>query len=118
MLINTGRNLIQSNNGLLTTIGFQLNKNEVIYALEGSVANAGSSINWLGDNLKLFKDLKQFEANVSSVDSSAGVHFVPAFSGLFAPRWKENATGTILGLTLHSTSTEICRALMEVNKYF
>lgn len=114
MLCNTGRIPIDSQHGLLTTIAYKLGPDKpVIYALEGSVAIAGALIRWLRDNLGIIADSSYIETLASSVDSTHGVCFVPAFSGLYAPHWDANARGTICGLTQFSNKAHIARAALE-----
>ena len=114
MLMNVGERPVPSVHGLLSTVCFRLGANApVVYALEGSVAIAGRAVQWLRDNLNLIGDASQIEALASSVDSSEGVSFVPAFSGLFAPYWRSDARGCIVGLTLYSTKAHLCRACLE-----
>ncbi|KAJ3211670.1 hypothetical protein HK099_007950 [Clydaea vesicula] len=113
-LFNTGNKTILSKNGLLTTVAYKLGPNaEPTYALEGSVATAGAGVKWLRDNLNMINDAKQINEFASKVPDTAGCHFVPAFSGLFAPYWKDDAKGCISGLTSFHTKHHICRALLE-----
>lgn len=94
LLYNTGQSIVQSNHGLLTTVAYQMGKNATpIYALEGSVAVAGVALKWLRDNLNLFESVGQVEALANLVDNSMDVYFVPAFSGLYAPYWDQDARG-------------------------
>jgi len=114
LLINTGTALVHSRSGLLSTIGYQMGPSApIVYALEGSIAVAGSGLNWLQDNLGILQRVEEIDVVASSVQSSAGVYFVPAFSGLFAPHWKTQARGLISGMTLHTTKAHICRAFVE-----
>lgn len=94
LLYNTGSSIVYSPHGLLTTVGYQFGANAApVYALEGSVAIAGAAISWLRDNLGLFEDVKEVEAMARTVDNSLDVYFVPAFSGLYAPYWNQEARG-------------------------
>lgn len=103
-----------SRNGLLTTVGYQLGRGApCVYALEGSIAGAGSCIQWMRDRLQLFQQYNEFDSLARSVRDSGGVTFVPAFSGLLAPHWEPEARGTILGMTLQTTKAHIVRAALE-----
>jgi len=114
LLMNTGTDVKESTKGLLTTALYQLGSNSPLhYALEGSVAVGGQGIKWLRDSLGIFEKASQIEELASSVKDSGGVVFVPAFTGLFAPYWNSEVTGTICGLTLHSKKEHICRAFLE-----
>ncbi|KAI8336605.1 hypothetical protein BC941DRAFT_353699 [Chlamydoabsidia padenii] len=114
MLFNTGNEPVVSQNGLLSTVAYQFgNQSKPAYALEGSVAVAGSSINWLRDNLRVIQDAKQLNDLASQVDDSAGAYFVTAFAGLFAPYWNDTARGTLCGLTQFTRLEHICRATLE-----
>ena len=114
ILMNTGTKPILSKNGLLTTVLYKLNENSpTSYAFEGAVEWGGATIEWAKNNLGLFKDFKEFDQLLTSVNDNGGVYFVPAFSGLFSPYWRNDARGTILGLSLHSSKGHILRALMN-----
>ncbi len=114
MLMNTGTSPLQSKHGLLTTVCYQFGSDSPVhYALEGSVAVAGSGIKWLRDNLNLITDHSESETLARSVDNTGGVYLVPAFSGLFAPHWRPDARGTIVGLTQYTTRAHIVRAMLE-----
>jgi glycerol kinase len=111
MLCNTGTSPVLSTHGLLTvflrlliqTVGYQLGKGApCYYALEGSIAIAGAAVQWLRDNLGIIKSAEEVGLLASKVDHSGGVFFIPAFSGLFAPHWRDDAKGTIVGMTLHT----------------
>lgn len=117
MLFNTGSEPVQSKNGLLTTVAYKFGDNEPAYALEGSVAVAGSSINWLRDNLGVIADASELNNLASSVKNTAGVYFVTAFAGLFAPYWRSDARGTICGITHFTRLEHICRATLEAVCY-
>ena len=114
ILMNTGTKPILSKNGLLTTVLYKLNESSpTLYAFEGAVECGGVTIEWAKNNLGLFKDFEEFNNLISSVENSGGVYFVPSFSGLFSPYWRNDARGTILGLSLYSTRGHILRALMN-----
>ena len=114
-LVNTGYGEpVFSQKGLCTTIAWRLGDDQAVaFALEGSIAIAGAGVAWLRDNLGIIKDAAEVEAKASAVPDSGGVTFVPAFSGLFAPRWRPDARGVIVGLTQHSNANHICRALLD-----
>lgn len=114
MLMNTGEKKNYSHSGLLTTVCYKLGPNApTIYALEGSVAIAGVGISWLKDNMKFISDPKESETLAASVEDTGGVYLVPAFNGLFAPHWREDSRGIIMGLTQYTTNAHICRAMLE-----
>ena len=113
MLLNTGSQVVQSKQGLLTTAAYGLGPGQCSYALEGSIAITGAAVQWLRDNLGLIKTAAETEAIASSVDDAGGVYFVPAFSGLFAPYWDMDARGVIVGLTRYVTRAHIVRATLE-----
>ncbi len=113
LLLNTGRTLVRSNNGLLTTVCYQFANEAPVYALEGSVAITGSGVQWLRDQLGIIERADQIEALAASVADNGGVHFVPAFSGLFAPYWRADARGAVVGLTRHSNKAHLARATLE-----
>ncbi|KAI9253199.1 hypothetical protein BY458DRAFT_521935 [Sporodiniella umbellata] len=116
MLFNTGNRPVQSQHGLLTTVAYRLG-DQTAYALEGSVAVAGASIQWLRDNMGLIEDAHELNVLAAEVENTAGVYFVTAFAGLFAPYWRSDARGTICGLTHFSQRSHICRALLEAVCY-
>ncbi len=116
-LLNTGTEIVRSKNGLLTTVLFQLSDQSVHYALEGSVAVTGSAIQWLRDQLGIINDVSEIERLAASVPDNGGVCFVPAFSGLFAPHWRSDARGVIVGLTRASTKAHLARAALEAICY-
>ena len=99
MIMNTGEEIVPSKNGLLTTVCYKIGDDKPIYALEGSIAVTGSLVQWLRDNLKMFSSAPEIEELAASVDDNGGAYFVPAFSGLFAPYWRADARGAIVGLT-------------------
>lgn len=117
LLLNTGETPVVSKHGLLTTIGYQIAEEPVIYCLEGSVAIAGALVQWLRDNLNLIKTAGEIETLAASVPDNGGVYFVPAFSGLFAPYWRNDARGIVAGLTRFATSGHIARAALEATAF-
>lgn len=116
-LLNTGTEIVRSKNGLLTTVCFKLGDQPAYYALEGSVAVTGSAIQWLRDQLGIISNAAETESLASSVPDTAGVYFVPAFSGLFAPYWRSDARGVIVGLTRAATKAHLARAALEAICY-
>ncbi|MFZ4123629.1 MAG: glycerol kinase GlpK [Candidatus Planktophila sp.] len=112
-LVNTGTSIVKSGHGLLTTVCYQFGDAPAIYALEGSVAVTGSAIQWLRDQLGIISSSSEVEALAGSVTDNGGVYFVPAFSGLFAPHWRSDARGVIVGLTRASTKAHLARAALE-----
>ena len=116
-LINTGTEIIRSKKGLLTTLAFKLGEEPANYALEGSVAVTGSAVQWLRDQLGIIENSAQIETLAAGVPDNGGVYFVPAFSGLFAPYWRSDARGVIVGLTRASTKAHIARATLEAICY-
>ncbi|RPI25606.1 MAG: glycerol kinase [Acidobacteria bacterium] len=117
MLLNTGREMVPSHAGLLTTACYRLGKDPTIYALEGSIAVTGSAVQWLRDQLGLIRQADEIEALATGVKDNGGVYFVPAFSGLFAPYWRADARGTIVGLSRYATKEHIARATLEAICY-
>lgn len=117
MLLNTGTELVHSKNGLLSTVGFRIGEQAPVYALEGSIAVTGSLVQWLRDNLGLIDEAPQVEDLARSVEDNGDVYFVPAFSGLFAPHWRSDARGAIVGLTRYATSGHIARAALEATAF-
>jgi len=113
MLMNTGKEAIFSENGLLTTVCYKIGDQPTVYALEGSIAVAGSLVQWLRDNLKMFETAPEIEALASTVEDNGGAYFVPAFSGLFAPYWRPDARGALVGLTRYVNRGHIARAVLE-----
>ncbi|KAJ3315891.1 hypothetical protein HDV04_000098 [Boothiomyces sp. JEL0838] len=114
MLCNTGSKPVVSTHGLLTTVGYKLGPEaECKYALEGSIATAGASVKWLRDNMGIIRKASEVGEFAQKVDNTGGVYFVPAFSGLFAPHWRDDARGTIVGITQYTTKEHICRATLE-----
>ncbi len=117
MLMNTGNDIVYSNNGLLTTLGYQIADEAPVYALEGSVAVAGALVQWLRDNLGIISNSAEVEAIAGSVEDNGDVYFVPAFSGLFAPHWRSDARGVVAGLTRFATRAHIARAALEATAF-
>ncbi len=117
MLLNTGEKPVISKSGLLTTLGYKIGAQKAVYALEGSIAIAGALVQWLRDNLGLIEKLADVEALARSVDDNGGAYFVPAFSGLFAPYWKSDARGAIVGMTRYVNKGHIARAALEATAY-
>ena len=117
MLMNTGEKPFPSTCGLLTTLGYKLGDAPAVYALEGSIAIAGALVQWLRDNLGLVKSAPDIEDLARTVDDNGDVYFVPAFSGLYAPHWKESARGIIAGLTRFANKGHIARAALEATAY-
>ena len=113
MLLNTGTTLVPSTHGLLTTLAYQFKGQPPVYALEGSIAIAGALVQWLRDNLGIIAQSSDIEALAASVPDNGGVVIVPAFSGLFAPHWRSDARGVIVGLTRYVTKAHIARAALE-----
>ena len=117
MLLNTGVKPIQSNNGLLTTLAYKLDDQPAVYALEGSIAITGALVQWLRDNLGLIKQSSEIEILARTVQDNGGIYFVPAFSGLFAPYWRSDARGVIVGMTRYVNKGHIARAALEATAY-
>jgi len=117
MLLNTGTELVRSNAGLLSTVCYKFGDEPVIYALEGSIAVTGSAVQWLRDQLGIIRDAAHSEALAAEVPDSGGVYFVPAFSGLFAPYWRSDARGAIVGLSRFNTNAHLARATLEAICY-
>jgi len=113
MLLNTGEKPILSQNGLLTTVGYKIGGKPAVYCLEGSIAIAGALVQWLRDNLKLIEKSSDIEPLARTVTDNGGVYFVPAFSGLFAPYWRSDARGAIVGLTRYVNRGHLARAVLE-----
>src|SRR5439155_3785925 len=113
MLLNTGTGLVRSTSGLLTTVCYRFGDQPAVYALEGSIAVTGSAVQWLRDQLGIISGAAQSEALARQVDDSGGVYFVPAFSGLFAPYWRSDARGAIVGLSRYNTNAHLARATLE-----
>ncbi|MFC6047470.1 glycerol kinase GlpK, partial [Methylobacterium hispanicum] len=116
-LMNTGETPVPSSCGLVTTVGYKLDGNPAIYALEGSIAITGALVQWLRDNLGLIRDSAEVEQLAATVEDNGGVYFVPAFSGLYAPHWCEGARGLIIGLTRYANKGHIARACLEATAF-
>ncbi|MDE8348224.1 MAG: glycerol kinase GlpK [Acidocella sp.] len=117
LLMNTGTQPVQSTAGLLTTIAYQFGSAPPHYALEGAIAITGALVQWLRDNLQLFESAAQIESLASSVPDNGDIYIVPAFSGLYAPYWREDARGVITGLTRYANRAHIARAALEATAY-
>jgi len=117
MLLNTGTELVPSKSGLLTTVAYKLGDQPAVYALEGSIAITGALVQWLRDNLGIIQTSAEVEALARTVDDNGGIYFVPAFSGLFAPYWKNDARGVIVGMTRYVNKGHIARAALEATAY-
>ncbi|NHU84137.1 glycerol kinase GlpK [Kocuria sp. JC486] len=117
VLMNVGNQVVHSEHGLLSTVCYKLGDQDPVYALEGSIAVTGSLIQWLRDNLGLFSDASQVEALAQEVEDNGGAYFVPAFSGLFAPYWRDDARGALVGLTRYVNKSHIARAALEATAY-
>ncbi|WUI03462.1 glycerol kinase GlpK [Spirillospora sp. NBC_00431] len=117
LLLNTGEELVRSSQGLLTTVCYQFGEAPPVYALEGSIAVTGSAVQWLRDQLGIISGAAQSEALARQVDDNGGVYFVPAFSGLFAPYWRADARGAIVGLSRYNTNAHLARATLEAICY-
>ncbi len=117
LLLNTGEKIVRSENGLLTTVCYQFGDSKPVYALEGSIAVTGSAVQWLRDQLGIISGAAQSEALARQVTDNGGVYFVPAFSGLFAPYWRSDARGVIVGLSRFNTNAHLARATLEAICY-
>jgi glycerol kinase len=117
LIFNTGEEIVHSRNGLLTTLGYKLGDAKPHYALEGSIAVTGSLIQWLRDNLGIIRTAPEVEQLAASVKDNGGAYFVPAFSGLFAPYWRGDARGALVGLTRYVTKAHIARAALEATAF-
>jgi glycerol kinase len=117
MLLNTGEEVVQSRHGLLTTVAYKFPGERPRYALEGSIAVAGSLVQWVRDNLGLIERSPQIEEVARTVADNGGVYIVPAFSGLFAPYWRSDARGIIAGLTAYANRGHLARAVLEATAY-
>ncbi|MFB7717991.1 MULTISPECIES: glycerol kinase GlpK [unclassified Nocardia] len=113
LMLNTGTDIVHSKHGLLTTVAYQFGDEKPVYALEGSIAVTGSAVQWLRDQLGIISGASQIERLASQVSDTGGVYFVPAFSGLFAPYWRPDARGAILGLSRYSNNAHLARATLE-----
>ena len=117
LLTNTGGEIVVSKNGLLTTLCYQTSGSHPVYALEGSIAVTGAAVQWLRDQLGIIAAASEIEALAGSVQDSGGIYFVPAFSGLFAPYWRSDARGSVVGLTRASNKAHLARATLEAICY-
>jgi glycerol kinase len=117
LLMNTGELQVESHHGLLTTVAYQLGDSPPHYALEGSVAITGALVQWLRDNLGLISSSAEIEPLARTVKDNGDVYFVPAFSGLYAPYWKDSARGVIAGLTRYANKGHLARAVLEATAY-
>jgi glycerol kinase len=117
LLLNTGNEAVQSKSGLLTTLAYKIGDQPAVYCLEGAIAITGALVQWLRDNLGLIKESPEVEELAKTVEDNGGVYFVPAFSGLFAPYWRNEARGVIAGLTRYVTKGHIARAALEATAW-
>lgn len=117
LLLNTGQTPILSESGLITTLGYQIGGQKPVYALEGSIAIAGALVQWLRDNIEMIEKSSEIEDLAREVEDNGGVYFVPAFSGLYAPYWRSDARGVIVGLTRYVQKAHIARATLEATAY-
>ena len=117
MLLNTGTDMVPSKSGLLTTVGWKLGDQPAVYCLEGSIAITGALVQWLRDNLGLISTSQEIESLAATVDDNGGMYFVPAFSGLFAPYWRGDARGAIVGLTRYINKGHFARAALEATAW-
>jgi len=117
LLLNTGTSPVPSNNGLITGVGYKIGDQAATYMLEGSIAITGALVQWLRDNLHIISSAPEVETLARTVDDNGGVFFVPAFSGLFAPYWRSDARGAIVGLTRYVTSGHLARAVLEATAW-
>jgi len=117
LLLNTGTTPVSSSHGLITTVAYQMGNDKPVYCLEGSIAIAGALVQWVRDNMGLISQSSEIEALASTVEDSGGVYFVPAFSGLFAPYWRSDARGVIVGLTRFANKGHLARAVLDASAY-
>ncbi|MDR3081777.1 MAG: glycerol kinase GlpK, partial [Streptomyces sp.] len=117
LLMNTGETPVNSYNGLLTTVGYRIGDQKAVYALEGSIAVTGSLVQWLRDQIGIISTAAEIETLASTVEDNGGAYFVPAFSGLFAPYWRDDARGVIAGLTRYVTKAHLARAVLEATAW-
>jgi glycerol kinase len=117
VLLNTGTEKVMSQNGLLTTVCYKIGSNDTVYALEGSIAVTGSLVQWLRDNLGMISTAAEIEQHAKTVEDNGGAYFVPAFSGLFAPYWRSDARGAIVGLTRFVNKGHLARAVLEATAF-
>ena len=117
MLLNTGTDIVQSKSGLLTTVGWKLGDEPAVYCLEGAIAITGALVQWLRDNLGMISTSEEVEELAATVEDNGGIYFVPAFSGLFAPYWRGDARGVIVGLTRYVNKGHFARAALEATAW-
>jgi glycerol kinase len=117
LILNTGQEIVPSTSGLLTTVAYRMGDQPAAYALEGSIAITGALVQWLRDNLGIIRESSDVEQLALEADDNGGIYFVPAFSGLFAPYWRSDARGVIVGLTSFITKAHIARAALEATAY-
>lgn len=117
VLMNVGTEVVRSENGLLSTVCYKIGEQPAVYALEGSIAVTGSLVQWLRDNLGIISSAPEVESLAASVEDNGGAYFVPAFSGLFAPHWRPDARGALVGLTRYVTKAHIARAALEATAF-
>ena len=117
LILNTGQEIVPSTSGLLTTVAYRMGKQPAVYALEGSIAITGALVQWLRDNLGIIRASSEVEELALEAEDNGGIYFVPAFSGLFAPYWRSDARGVIVGLTGYITKAHIARAALEATGY-
>lgn len=117
LLMNLGENIVHSTHGLLTTVAYRIGDQPAVYALEGSIAIAGSLVQWVRDNIGLIQDSPDIEDLAKTVSDNGGIYFVPAFSGLFAPYWRSDARGLIIGMTHYITKGHIARSVLEASAF-
>ena len=117
LIVNTGNQVVESINGLISTVCYQIEGEKPVYALEGSIAVTGSLVQWLRDNLGMIKESAEVEQLAKGVEDNGGAYFVPAFSGLFAPHWRPDARGVLVGLTRYIHKGHIARAALEATAF-
>lgn len=117
LVLNTGTEIVRSSTGLLTTLAYQFGDAPAVYALEGSMAVTGSAVQWLRDQMRIISSSAEVETLARQVEDSGGIYFVPAFSGLFAPYWRSDARGAIVGLARFHTNAHLARATLEAICY-
>lgn len=117
LLLNTGTTPVVSQHGLITTVAYKMGDHKPIYCLEGSIAIAGALVQWVRDNLGLITEAREIEDLALEVEDNGGVYFVPAFSGLFAPHWRADARGVVVGLTRYANKGHLARAVLEATAY-
>ncbi|MFT5196604.1 MAG: glycerol kinase, partial [Candidatus Promineifilaceae bacterium] len=117
MILNTGTEIVHSKNGLLSTVCYKFGDQPAVYALEGSIAISGALVQWLRDNLKMIDTAPEVEELAKTVEDNGGIYFVPAFSGLYAPYWRDDARGAIVGLTRFANRGHFARATLEATAF-